>query len=120
MPVLVVFLPPDITKVLIPERIHLNCNCGQPSEDHSESQINAKALLIRCGPCVIIPALLSILFMSLTVLVSERGFQDWFGGDHDDRGGKKPQSLGPSVSEVLSCRSPFAAGEGGQITCLRC
>ena len=75
-----------------------------------------RALLIGCGPCVIIPALLYILFMSLPVLVSERGFQDWFDGDHDDRRWIKPQSLGPSVSEVLSCLSLFAAGEGGKIT----
>ena len=49
------------------------------------TQMNAKVLLIRRGPCVIIPVRLYILFMSLTVLLSERKFQPWFETGHDRR-----------------------------------
>lgn len=76
--------------------------------------MNAKVLLIRCGPCVIIPVRLYILFMSLTVLLSERGFQPWSESDHDDRRGIKPRSPSHFVSEELQSVGPFIAREGGE------
>lgn len=52
--------------------------------------------------------------MSLTVLVSERGFQPEFESDHDDRRGIKPRSLSSLFSEVLPSLHLFPTTEGGK------
>lgn len=74
--------------------------------------MNAKVLLIRYGSCVIISVHPYILFMSLAVLLSEKGFQAWFKNDHDDRRGIKPSSLSHFVSEELQFLGPFITRKG--------